>query len=186
MLEISEPVKTERLVLRPFTAADEEDMLEFESHPEVARYLYNEPRTREENAKELATRQEQTALREEGDTLMLAVELDGKVIGYVLLTWVSEPHKQGEFGYVLHPDHHGRGYASEASVEMLRLGFEKMGMHRVIGRCDAKNDASWRLMERMGMRREAHLREAEIFKGQWGDELHYAMLSREWHSGRSA
>lgn len=186
MLEISEPVKTERLVLRPFTAADEEDMLEFESRPEVARHLYNEPRTREDNAKELAIRQEQTALRKEGDTLMLAVELDGKVIGYVLLIWVSETHKQGEFGYVLHPDYHGKGYASEASVEMLRLGFEKMDMHRVIGRCDAQNDASWRLMERMGMRKEAHLREAEIFKGEWGGEFHYAMLSREWHSRKSA
>ncbi len=63
---------------------------------------------------------------------------------------------------------------------MLRLGFDDLGLHRIIGRCDARNTASARLMERLGMRREAHFRENEWFKGEWGDELIYAMLDREW------
>lgn len=184
MIEIVEPIKTERLVLRPFTDGDEEDMFAFESLPEVARYLFNEPRTREGNATELAVRVRQTALRKEGDTVVLAIELDGTVIGYTLLSWLSEQHKQGEFGYVLHPDHHGRGFASEASVEMLRLGFEQLELHRIVGRCDARNTGSPRLMERLGMRKEAHFVEAEIFKGEWGEELHYAMLAREWQNSR--
>lgn len=138
MIEMTEPIKTGRLVLRPFTTGDEEDMFAFESRSEVARYLFNEPRTREDNAQELATRVSQTALRKEGDVLMLAIALEGTAIGYARLSWLSEQNKQGEFGYVLHPDHHGSGYASEASVEMLRRGFEQLGLHRIIGRCDPR------------------------------------------------
>ncbi|MFX4292636.1 GNAT family N-acetyltransferase [Streptomyces bohaiensis] len=182
MIEINAPIRTERLVLRPFAAADEADMLEFESRPDVARYLFNEPRTPEGNARELAVRQEQTALRTEGDTLLLAVDLEGTVIGYTLLTWLSEQHRQGEFGYVLHPGHGGRGLATEAAREMLRLGFEELGLHRIIGRCDPRNEASARLMGRLGMRQEAHFVESEIFKGEWGGELHFAMLAREWEA----
>lgn len=186
MIEVSEPIKTKRLVLRPFTELDEEDMFEFESRPDVARYLFNEPRTREDNAKELAVRQEQTALRKEGDTLLLAVEFDGKGIGYVLLIWLSEKNRQGEFGYVLHPDYRGKGYATEAAVEMLRIGFEQLSLHRIIGRCDPRNDGSARVMERIGLRKEAHFIESEIFKGEWGGELHYAMLASEWSQSRWA
>ncbi|ASU84913.1 GNAT family N-acetyltransferase [Nocardiopsis gilva YIM 90087] len=186
MIEISSPIATERLVLRPFTEHDEADMFEFESRPDVARYLFNEPRTRENNAEELGVRQKQTALRAEGDTLMLAVVLDGKAIGYTLLIWLSETNQQGEFGYVLHPEYHGKGYASEAAVEMLRLGFEELKLHRIIGRCDPRNTGSAHLMERLGMRKEAHFIESEIFKGEWGGELHYAMLASEWRDSRWA
>ncbi|WP_130799887.1 GNAT family N-acetyltransferase [Streptomyces otsuchiensis] len=182
MTQVTEPIRTARLVLRPFTADDEADMLAFESRPDVARYLYNEARTPEDNARELALRQGQTALRADGDTITLAVDAAGTVIGYVLLTLRSGQHRQGEFGYVFHPDHGGQGYATEAAVEILRLAFETARMHRVIGRCDARNTASAALMERLGMRQEAHFVESEIFKGEWGSELHYAMLESEWRA----
>ncbi|WP_323369690.1 GNAT family N-acetyltransferase, partial [Streptomyces alkaliterrae] len=186
VIEIRDAIRTRRLVLRPFEAADEDDMYAFESLPEVARYLYNGPRSRAENAAELARRQKLTVLRDEGDALVLAVEADGRVIGYVLLEWLSERHRQGEFGFVFHPGYHGQGYASEAAVEMLRIGFEELGLHRVIGRCDPRNEGSWRLMERLGMRREAYFVESEIFKGEWGSELHYALLATEWRASRWA
>jgi RimJ/RimL family protein N-acetyltransferase len=83
---------------------------------------------------------------------------------------------------VLHPDHHGQGYGREAAVEVLRLGFEGLGLHRIIGRCDAHNHASARLLERLGMRREAHFRENEFFKGEWADEYVYALLANEWQA----
>ena len=71
---------------------------------------------------------------------------------------------------------------------MLRLGFEGLGLHRIIGRCDGRNAASARAMEKLGMRREAHLRENEIVKGEWTDEMVYAMLRSEWEppGGRTA
>ncbi len=99
-------------------------------------------------------------LSRKGERLFLAMERrDSRaVIGNVSLHWLIAEHRQGEIGFVLHPDHHGQRYGREAATEMLRLGFEGLGLHRIIGRCDARNDASARLMERLGMRREAHFR----------------------------
>ena len=80
------------------------------------------------------------------------------------------------------PNHHGHGYGTEGARLMLRLGFEVLGLHRIIGRCDARNTASARVMERLGMRREAHLIENEWVNGEWTDELLYAMLDHEWRA----
>ena len=83
---------------------------------------------------------------------------------------------------MLHPDHHGRGYAAEGAAAMLRRGFERLGLHRIIGRCDGRNTASARGMAKLGMRREAWLRQNEMVKGEWTDEVVYAMLARDWAS----
>ena len=63
---------------------------------------------------------------------------------------------------------------------MLKVGFEDLGLRRIIAQCDPRNESSWRLMERLGMRREAHFRECEIFKGEWSDLFVYAMLAEEF------
>ncbi len=120
----------------------------------------------------------------EGDALCLAVVLETiqKVIGEVTLFWRSEKHRQGEIGFIFNPQFSGYGYATEASKVLLEIGFEKMKLHRMYGRCDARNVASYKLMERLNMRREAHLIHNERFKGEWGDELIYALLQTEWES----
>ena len=102
------------------------------------------------------------------------------MIGDLVLMWRSAEHRMGEIGYILHPDHQGQGFAAEAGEALLRLGFDGLGLHRVIGRCDARNRASARVLERLGMRREAHFVRNEIVKGEWTDELVYAMLEDEW------
>lgn len=184
MLRPTYPITTARLLLRPFAIDDLDALYAIQSRPDVNRYLYSDPRTREEVAEVIATRARRTALEAEGDTLVLAIELrdTGALVGDVNLHWLSDVHKQGEIGFVLHPNYHGQGYAREAAVEMLRLGFEGLGLHRIIGRCDGRNDASAGLMGRLGMRREAHLRENEFVKGEWCDELVYAMLNDEWQA----
>jgi RimJ/RimL family protein N-acetyltransferase len=146
------------------------------------RYLYGEPRTRAEVLDVLTLRAQSRTLEQEGDRLIVAVERrdSGVVIGDVSLLWVSAEDHQGEIGFVLHPDHQGQGYGHEAAREMLRLGFEGLGLHRIFGRCDTRNDASAKLMERLGMRREAHFHENERFKGEWSDEYVYALLATEW------
>jgi RimJ/RimL family protein N-acetyltransferase len=102
------------------------------------------------------------------------------LVGQFNLFFVSEQHRQGEIGFVLHPDQQGRGYGVEGARVMLGLGFEGLGLHRIVGRCEGRNAASAGLMERLGMRREAHLIENEFVKGEWADELVYAILDREW------
>ena len=185
MLSPNYPIRTERLILRPFTADDLDALSSFQSRADVSRYLYWGPRTRAESAAALAKRIHSATLTEEGQLLAIAVELaeTGQLIGDLNLEYLSAEHRRGEIGFVFHPDHHGKGLALEAARELLRLGFEDLGLHRIIGRCDGRNTASSTLMERLGMRQEAHLRENEIVKGEWTDELVYAMLEEEWKTG---
>lgn len=162
--------------------SDLDYLAEVMARPEVVRYLINGIRTRQQVAELLGKRTTLTSIRAEGDSLILAVQLGatGPVVGDVTLSYQSAAHRGGEIGWVFHPDYQGHGYATEASRVMLRLAFDGLGLHRVIARCDGRNEASVRVMERLGMRREGHFVENEYVKGEWTDELVYAMLAREW------
>ena len=83
-------------------------------------------------------------------------------------------------GKPINPEFHGFGYATEAARGLMAMGFERAGLHRIFARCDARNTASYRVMERLGMRREAHFREHILVKGVWDEELIYALLEGEW------
>lgn len=176
------PIETDRLAIRPFTEADLADVIALYRFPDVLRYLYIGPRTDEEIATAFAERRAKTALKAEGDRLTLAVEekSSGRFVGEVVLVWLSETHRSAEIGFIIHPAFQGRGYAREAILPLIRFGFDEMACHRIIGRCDGRNEASARLMEKLGMRREAHLIENEWVKGEWTDELVFALLQREW------
>ena len=177
-------ITTERLVLRPFTETDLPYIADVMRRPEVVRYLYWDVMSPEEARALLERRMQRTTLTRPGDSMVLAVEKreTGQVIGDVMLAWAPSPHRQAEVGYIFHPDVHGKGYASEAVRAMLQYGFDVLGLHRIFGRCDARNTASARLMARLGMRCEARLLENERFKGEWGSELVYAMLEDEWQN----
>ena len=181
-MTLTYPIQTSRLIIRPFEATDIDDIYEFHSRPEVTQYLYWQTRNRSEVKEVLKKRIGNKTFTQEGDSLVLAVVLTekSKVIGDLYLMWRSQEHQQGEIGFAFNPDYQGRGYATEASEVMLSLGFREYGFHRIFGRCDARNVASYRLMERLGMRREAHLIHNELFKGEWSDELVYAILQNEW------
>jgi RimJ/RimL family protein N-acetyltransferase len=182
MLIPNYPIQTARLKLRPFQDDDLGDLFEFYSLPEVAKFLYWDAKSLDETKTNLERKKSEVVMTEEGSTLCLAVSLreSNKVIGEVLLFWRSQVHQQGEVGYVFHPGYSGRGYATEATKVMLSLGFDQLSLHRIYGRCDARNVASYKVMERLGMRREAHFIQNEVFKGEWGEELVYAMLQQEW------
>jgi len=185
------PVRTPRLALRPWRPDDLERYHQLRADPEVARYLYDEPLSRDAAADRLA------GLRSEIDApdrwMNLAVELvgddgdpSGRVVGDVGLCWRSEVHAHAEIGYVLHPDSRGQGYATEAATALVDLAFSGLGAHRVTGQIDARNRASAAVLERLGLRREGHLVENEFVKGEWTDEAIYAVLDREWSSRRPA
>jgi RimJ/RimL family protein N-acetyltransferase len=182
---VSYPLETERLLLRPFGPDDFDALLAIHSRPDVARWLLWEPRNRDEVRSTLARKQTETTLARDGDTISLAVVLKGssELIGDVILHLLSAEHRQAEIGFIIHPDHHGRGYATETGRVLLRLAFETFGMHRVVGCLEPRNAASARVLERLGMRREAHFVENEFVKGEWQSELVYAVLAREWRAG---
>ncbi|UNX54782.1 GNAT family N-acetyltransferase [Georgenia sp. TF02-10] len=179
------PVRTERLVLRAATAADTEAAWRYHRLEAVNRWLTRAPQTLESFRAAFA---EPAALAK---TLML--ERDGEVIGDLMVAvedaWAQAEVAdracgvQAELGWALHPGHAGHGYATEAVRALLRLCFEDLGLRRVTANCFADNEPSWRLMERVGMRREVHtVRESLHRSGAWLDGLGYALLADEWRS----
>lgn len=179
MLTLDYPLQTARLLLRPFEPGDLDDVFAYRRLPEVNRFLYSEAASRDETADSLAKWTAQDEIVAEGQSLALAVVLDGRVIGEADLKLLSAEHRQGEIGYVFSPAVQGRGYATEAARKLLDLGFHSLGLHRITAECEVRNEPSWRVMERLGMRREAHLRQCEVFKGEWADRFVYAMLAGE-------
>ena len=184
MFEPDWPIETERLLLRPFEAEDLESLFEIHADSANARWLYNEARTREETEDLLRRKIAGSVLRAEGDWLSAAAVLrdSGDLVGDISLLWASEQHRQGEIGFIIHPAHHGRGYATEAAHPLVSFAFETLGLHRVCGRFEPRNAGSGRVLEKLGMRREAHLAENEFVKGEWQSEAIYAVLDRDWSS----
>ena len=178
------PVTTPRLLIRPLTPADADGLLAYRSIPDVCRYVPFEPQTREELLERIATRWTRTELTAEGQVIFLGVQVrdTGALAGDVMLAWQSQEHACGEIGCVFNPDLSGRGYATEALGALLRLGFEGLGLHRIIARIDERNEPSIRMVRRLGMRLEARLVENEWFKGEWTTELDFAMLAGEWQA----
>ncbi len=176
------PIRTSRLLLRPLTAADADDLLEYRSLPEVCRYVPFVPMDRAAVAQKLADSWARTEITEEGQGVVLGVEVvgTGRLVGDVNLFLHSRKHRSAEVGWVLNPRHSGLGYATEAAHAVLHLGFDGLKVHRVMARVDARNLPSVRLAHRLGMRQEAHLLQNEWFKGEWGDEFDFALLESEW------
>jgi RimJ/RimL family protein N-acetyltransferase len=175
---LTQPLMTARLTLRPLTAADVDDLHAYQSRPDVCRYLPYEPRTRAEVAAKVAQWSTALTLAGEGDYWILALECGGRVIGD--LYFAVKEDAGADIGWVLHPDHSGRGYMTEAAGALLGLAFTELARHRVRAVLDPRNTASAALCRRLGMRHEAHFVEDLWFKGEWGDTAVYAILAREW------
>lgn len=176
------PLRTARLDLRPHRRDDLDDLCAFHSDPDVVRYVPWPVRNREQTRIALDAKLTQGSITEPGQWLVLAIERrdTSTVIGEVLLKWASEVNRQGEIGFALHGAHHGQGFASEAARAVLGLGFSDLGLHRIIAVCVAANVDSARLLRRLGMQQEAHLRDNVFFKGEWVDQLVFALLDNEW------
>jgi RimJ/RimL family protein N-acetyltransferase len=181
------PVRTKRLLLRPLTASDVDALLAYRNRPDVCRYVPFEPMTREVINERLASQWANTELTDEGQALTLGITVagTGQLVGDVMLFWHSREHRGGEIGYVLHPDFSGHGYATEAAHALLSLGFDHLGLHRIIARIDERNEPSAKVARRLGMRQEARLVHNELFKGEWSTELDFAMLADEWPACRT-
>lgn len=182
------PRRTERLLLRPATSDDAEAVWAYRRVEQVSAFMTTLP----------TDRADFTAFFSETDRLgrTLVVELaasPGRIVGDLMVrvqdAWAQTEvleqaiGTQAEIGWAFDPAHHGHGYATEAARELLRLCFEDLGLHRVEALCFADNEPSWRLMERLGMRRETHTVEESLHRsGVWMDGLGYAMLYREWRA----
>lgn len=174
------PVRTNRLTLRAATPEDADATWLYRRLPAVAEWLTELPA---DLAAYRATFTEPARL---GTTVI--VECDGELIGDFMLrvedAWAQAEvadrarNAQAELGWVLDPRFTGRGYATEAVQELLRICFDELQVRRVTANCFLDNEASWRLMERVGMRRETHAVAESLHRsGRWLDTVGYAILA---------
>ncbi len=176
-----EALKTQRLVIRQFRSSDLADFLGYQTLAAVRRYMPDEPLTADQAERWLAS-QAQLAEAEPNRYHSFAVEhrADGRVIGDVGFFRAAGPERTADLGFQFHPAYHGQGYAYEAAAALLRYGFRQWHLRRITAGCDARNTASFRLLERLGMRREAHFKQSRITRGVLHDEYRYGLLVDEW------
>ena len=180
LADVEWPVSTPRLTLRRATVDDADAVLSYRGSPLVTEWLGPPP----EDFHERFTAPERLEL-------LLIIERDGDIIGDLMVrigdAW-SPPQQaaaakgvQAELGWSLRAEETGKGYATEAVEAAVRICFEDLGLHRVTASCFVGNEPSYRLMERIGMRRETHaVKEALHPSGEWMDGYEYALLAEEW------
>lgn len=113
----------------------------------------------------------------------LAVSDDDVVIGGGELSIRNRTHRQGEISYIVHPDRWGRGVGTAIGRELLRVGFEQHGLHRIYATCDPRNVGSERVLRKLGMTYEGQLREVELISDGWRDSKLFSLLESEWTPG---
>jgi len=180
------PLRTQRLTIRRARPEDAAAIWAYRRLEPVARFMTALPGPLEDFR---TTFTEPDRL---GRTLVVEL-VDGTLVGDLMVrvddAWAQTEvaaqaaGTQAEIGCALDPAHQGHGYATEAVRELLRLCFDDLGLRRVVALCFAANEPSWRLMERVGMRRETHtVRESLHRSGEWMDGLGYAILAEEWRA----
>jgi RimJ/RimL family protein N-acetyltransferase len=177
------PVRTERLLLRELRKADFDDVHAYAADPQVARFMDWGPNATEETATFMALKLDEQA-RWPRDEVTLAIEhgADSRVIGSIRLAVSDRENLAGDFGYSLNRDYWRQGLATEATRALLDVGFRTLGLHRIWAECDVENTGSFGVMEKLGLRREAHIRQGKLTKGAWRDRYVYAILADEWLS----
>ena len=175
------PIQTERLCLREVIPADLADVHEYAADPLVSRFESwgpNTPEITEKVVHDWLTQQQQWP-REEVNA---AVELTGeqKLIGVISLRMKNDADRTANFGYAFNQRYWNQGYATEATRALFDVAFRLLNAHRVWASCDTRNIGSYRVMEKLGMRREAYLRKDVWQKGEWRDSYRYALLEEEW------
>jgi RimJ/RimL family protein N-acetyltransferase len=177
------PIQTERLTLRDFRSTDSDDVHAYASIPDVARYMPWGPNS-PDDTREFLTRvlSEQSAWPRFGFDFAIELRATGRVIGSIGLHLRDGPNRTAELGYCLHNAAWRQGFVSEAAHALVDVGFRTLNLHRIIAICDARNTASFGLMEKVGMRREGLFRRDREIKDEWRDTFLYAVLADDWKS----
>ncbi len=174
-------IESGRLIMRKFCCDDWKDLYEYLSNEDVVRYEPYDVFSEEDCKIEAARRSSDKAF------WAVCLKESSKLIGNVYFSRQEpEEFSNWEIGYVFNSRYCGNGYASESCRAIINYGFEKLQVRRVVAMCNPENTRSWKLLERLKMRREGHLRKNIYFKRDekgepiWSDTYEYAILADEW------
>ena len=169
-------VKTERLFIRDFETADWQAVHEYTSDSHVMKYI-PEGVFSEEDAKDFVHKN----MGENAENFPVILTDGNVLIGHIVFHKYFGEHTY-EIGWVFNPKYYNQGYASEAAKATLKYGFEEMKLHRIIATCQPQNPPSYRVMEKIGMRREGYFKKCIPNGNEWWDEYYYAILEEEWNN----
>lgn len=178
---MKKPIYTKRLIIRPLVMDDLQAVLAITGTPDTYHYIPEKPMN-EQDARSMIERGQN---HPECDDVPadVAVELieTGELVGLLVFCKISHRFRAVEIGWMFHKAHRGKGYGSEAARALVDFGFSTLGLHRIIATCDPRNMASIRIMEKLGMRREAEFVDSVILSdGEWHNEYFYSVTEKEW------
>lgn len=177
--------ETERLILRQFKESDFEDLYKYFNDKNYWKFLsYNY------SDKEILKKIINDSIIEGNENKIIPSKIaavkkdDNKLIGLMIFLIFNKVFRTWEIGYLLNPEFHNQGFATEASLKLLEYAFEKLNAHRVVATCDTRNTASYKVLEKIGMRREAHFIKNILIGNEWHDEYFYAIYDNEWYNSK--
>lgn len=177
-------LETRHLVVRELGDGDAAAVQDYAGGAGVVRHLDWGPNTLEDTLRFLSlARASRNAVPRTAYHLAIVLKAADRLIGGCRLDIHSAAGRSADLGYVLHPRHWGHGHATEATRALVDFGFGRLALHRIWATCDVDNHASARVLEKVGMRREGHLRQSVRRRGAWRDTYLYAILEADWRSG---
>lgn len=174
-------IQSERLILRPVRIEDAEALFGYRSNAIINQFQGWIPETMEDVRDFIQDKV--CAVIDQPDTwfqLAIVRKDTGELIGDVGIHFLESGSLQVEIGCTLNFNQHGNGFATEALTETLNFLFRKLNKHRVVASIDPRNEKSIKLVERIGMLKEAHFRKSLWINNEWVDDLVYAILKEDW------
>ena len=175
-------LQTKRLILREFKESDFKSVHKYASNLDSIKYMIWGPNSEKDTVNFLKQCIEKSTLEPRLNyDFAITLKESGQLIGGCGIYLNSELN-EGMLGWVLHMDYWKQGYGTELAEEIIRFGFENLGLHRIYATCYAENYGSYRVMERNNMRREAHFNKNRMGRIEWVDEVVYGILEEEWRA----
>ena len=169
-------ITTERLIIRKFAYDDWQAVYSYTSDANVMKYIPEGVFSEEDSKKFVIENSSENA-----KYFPVFLKNDEALIGHIVFHKCFGEHTY-EIGWVFNPQYTNKGYASEAAHAVLKHGFESMKLHRIVATCQPENIASYRVMEKIGMRKEGLFKKCIPQGNEWWDEYFYAVLDEEWNS----
>ncbi|MBL0737442.1 GNAT family N-acetyltransferase [Flavobacterium sp. GN10] len=171
-------IETERLILDRLTDKDVQEVFDLRSNPENMKYIPRPLAKNHEDAMELIKMIDEKIDTNEGINWSVRFKNDSKLIGIIGYYRMQPENYRAEIGYILSPNHHGKGIVTEAVNQLIKYGFESLKLHSIEAVIDPENYASEKVLQKCGFVKEAHLKEVEFWDGKFIDKVIYSLLEK--------
>lgn len=173
-------LETERLIIKPITIGDKDEIFEYRRDKETNKYQGWIPETIEDVEEFIGNTSKQINVPETWFQLVIVFKETQKIVGDLGIHFIDPENGQAEIGCTLNKDYQNKGFATESVIKVIDYLFKELNKHRIIASIDPENKNSIRLVERIGFRKEAHFVESLFINGKWVDDLMYALIEKDW------